>query len=198
MSIAKPFQKLYAAPMAKRRSITRLELIPTVSYSGGGSEAGLVTAKWIRADGSEGEALLRFWRERRREPWQVESVSIDYPTVALLHDVPLERIKMAANADQRIRDWLEQREPTRKRRTREKPLDRPPRPRLERPGSHVLDDAFFEQVAVAYRAAAVDGLSPSKTLATDSDTPPGTVNRWIAEARRRGYLPPAESGKATV
>jgi hypothetical protein len=36
------------------------------------------------------------------------------------------------------------------------------------------------------------------TLAADSDTPPGTVDRWIAEARRRGYLPLGEPGKMSA
>ena len=53
-------------------------------------------------------------------------------------------------------------------------------------------------MAFAYREAVEAGLPPSKTLAEDADTPPGTVNRWIAQARERGFLPPAERGKVSA
>ena len=73
------------------------------------------------------------------------------------------------------------------------------RPRLKRPKSRrELDDSFYERVGVAYTAAVAHGLPPAKTLAAESDTPPGTVNRWIAEARRRGHLPPAQPGKVSA
>jgi hypothetical protein len=72
------------------------------------------------------------------------------------------------------------------------------RPRLERPAARRLDAAFYERVATAYRAAVRHGLPPAKTLAEDADTPQGTVNRWIAEARHLDYLPKAEPGKVTA
>ncbi len=33
-------------------------------------------------------------------------------------------------------------------------------------------------------------------LAKEADVPVGTVHRWILEARRRGFLPPARQGRA--
>ena len=47
-------------------------------------------------------------------------------------------------------------------------------------------------MAWAYREAAARGENPGKTLARDSETPQGTVNRWIAKARKLKYLPPGE------
>jgi hypothetical protein len=41
-------------------------------------------------------------------------------------------------------------------------------------------------------------MNPGKTLAEDTGTPQGTVNRWIAGARVRGYLPPGEPGKVSA
>jgi hypothetical protein len=73
-----------------------------------------------------------------------------------------------------------------------------PRPELERPPRSQLDDDFYRRVALAYRRAIAAGLPPSKTLAEVSETPPGTVNRWIAEARKRGHLPTAERGRVSA
>jgi hypothetical protein len=70
--------------------------------------------------------------------------------------------------------------------------------RLRRPQGRRLPDAFYADVARAYREAVVAGHNPRKALAQDSGTPADTVARWIGEARRRGYLPPGEPGKATA
>ncbi len=113
---------------------------------------------------------------------------MDLPTNALLRDVPLARIEAAANADERIRRWVADG-------VRAKAQ---PRQKLKRPASRRLDEQFYGEVAVAYIDAVVYGLSPAKTLAEDSDTPQGTVNRWIAKARELGHLPPAEPGKVSA
>jgi len=68
-------------------------------------------------------------------------------------------------------------------------------PRLSRPdGSD--PDAFYRGVAEAYNAAVARTDKPAKLLANQADVPVPTVHRWIAEARRRGFLPPARRGKA--
>ncbi len=75
-----------------------------------------------------------------------------------------------------------------------------PQPKLKRPPRNKLDDDFYRQVATAYRKAVAAGLPPGDTIAKNSDVPKGTVNRWIAEARKpeRGFLPPGEPGKVTT
>jgi hypothetical protein len=72
---------------------------------------------------------------------------------------------------------------------------RKPRKPLSRPdGSN--PDAFYRQVAEAYRDAVKDTNKVAKVLAEESGVPVGTVHRWILEARRRGFLPPARQGRA--
>jgi hypothetical protein len=135
----------------------------------------------------------------RKPPWRWElgAVLIRRPTTSLLHDVPLARIESAANADPGIRRWLEK-----SHELTAEVLQRRERKRfkLRRPARRRLDDEFYRDVARAYVEAVAHGLPPAKTLAEDSETPPGTVNRWIAEARKpeRQYLPPAEPGKVSA
>jgi hypothetical protein len=78
------------------------------------------------------------------------------------------------------------------------PLTREP---LTRPdGSD--PDAFYQQVAEAYRDVAQTTPKVAKVLAeeasaaTGTKVPVGTVHRWILEARRRGFLPAARQGRA--
>ena len=178
--------------MTRERTLTRLDLIP-VSYSDRGDP--WVQARWERSDGSGGRATARF-RLKTAERWYIAELRVALPTAELLRDVPLARIEAAVNADPKIREWIEAGTPEdvirRARRARAQ------RPRLERPSSRRLDDGFYKRVAAAYTGAVAHGLRPAKTLAADSDTPAGTVNRWIAGARSRGYLSPAEPGKVTV
>jgi hypothetical protein len=82
-----------------------------------------------------------------------------------------------------------------------KPEDMPSRGRL--------DDAFMRQLARAYTAAVARGESPNVTIAHDIGYPIGpgengkpvqhgvrTVQSWVYQARKRGYLPPARKGAA--
>jgi hypothetical protein len=69
------------------------------------------------------------------------------------------------------------------------------RPWLTRPdGSD--PDAFYEQVARAYREYAAQGHAPARDIANEAGVPVGTAHGWIREARRRGHLPPGRKGKA--
>lgn len=177
--------------MTRERSLTKLELGQV--YVAG--KPGWVEAKWERADGSGGSVYVHL-RLKTAERWYVARLLVTLPTSELLRDVPLARIESAVNADPKIREWIESGtdEETIKRARRAASK----RPRLERPARRRLDDGFYQRVADAYRGAVAHGLPPSKTLAEESDTPPGTVNRWIAGARERGYLPPGESGRVTA
>jgi hypothetical protein len=72
---------------------------------------------------------------------------------------------------------------------------RKPRKPLTRPdGSN--PDAFYRQVAEAYRDAVKDTNKVAKVLAEESGVPVGTVHRWILETRRPGFLPPARQWRA--
>jgi hypothetical protein len=178
--------------MTKERALTQLELLrATVS-----GRPGWVEARWKRADGSTGEATAHF-RLKTAEWWYIARLLVDLPTTALLRDVPLARIEAGANADPAMRRWMESGMPEeaikRARRVAAK------RPRLERPTKRrPLPDEFFADVAAAYRAAVSAGLPPAKTLAEDSGTPQGTVNRWISTARDKDFLPKGTPGKVTV
>lgn len=68
-------------------------------------------------------------------------------------------------------------------------------PALSRPGG-ADPETFYRQVAQAYNAAVVTTRGPAKLIADQAGVPVTTVHRWIREARRRGYLPPARKGRA--
>jgi hypothetical protein len=164
--------------MTRQRAITKLELIRTVY----GRQEGWVTARWARSDGSKGSAVARF-RLKTADRWYIAQLLVNNPTAKRLAEVPLARIEDAANADQEIRKWIKKGSGLE---FDEQGRFVPgPRPRLKRPKARRLDDRFFQWVAICYRAAVVHGLPPAKTLAEDSDTPQGTVNRWIATAREK-------------
>jgi hypothetical protein len=57
-------------------------------------------------------------------------------------------------------------------------------------------DAFYQEVAEAYRDVIQDHRNVAVVLAKEANVPVGTVHRWIVEARRRGFLPPARVGRA--
>jgi hypothetical protein len=70
--------------------------------------------------------------------------------------------------------------------------------KLKRPAGRRLDDAFYANVARAYREAVGRGLEPRKTIVADTGAADATVARWVGDARKRGYLPPAEPGKVSA
>ena len=57
-------------------------------------------------------------------------------------------------------------------------------------------DGFYQQVAEAYQAFVGETSRQAKAMAEGAEVPVTTVHRWIHEARRRGYLPPARKGRA--
>jgi hypothetical protein len=72
---------------------------------------------------------------------------------------------------------------------------KPPRKPLTRPDGND-PGAFYRQVADAYRDALRTTDKVAVVLAEEAQVPVGTVHRWVLEARRRGFLPPARQGRA--
>jgi hypothetical protein len=56
-------------------------------------------------------------------------------------------------------------------------------------------DSFYQQVASEYLAAASVSARPSVDLARGAGVPVSTVRGWVADARRRGFLPPGQKGR---
>jgi hypothetical protein len=70
---------------------------------------------------------------------------------------------------------------------------------LETPTSRGYDDAFYERVAGAYRAALARGdRKPVAAIAAEAGVPRSTAARWVKEARKRPgvSLGPGSPGKA--
>jgi hypothetical protein len=189
LSLTNPSISLTLLQMTSNRSITSLELALDQF------RPGWVHAEWRRADNSSGQAYV-YLRLAAAERCRIYSIEIRVPTTARLRDVPLARIEAAANARPEIRDWAG--EAMGEETVERAKTQAAKRVKLRAPKSRRLDDAHYELVAAAYRGAVANGLPPAKTLADESGVPQGTVNRWIGEARRRGYLPPGEPGRVTT
>jgi hypothetical protein len=56
-------------------------------------------------------------------------------------------------------------------------------------------DRFFKEAAELYGELAKHSRRPAADLAERSGVSVASMHRWIAEARRRGYLPPAGRGR---
>ncbi|MFB7474584.1 hypothetical protein [Kitasatospora sp. NPDC056184] len=70
-----------------------------------------------------------------------------------------------------------------------------PRAPLQRPDGH-HPDLFYRDVAQAYMDVLRTTSAIAPVLAEEAGVPVATVRRWIQEARRRGFLPPARKGRA--
>lgn len=68
-------------------------------------------------------------------------------------------------------------------------------PQLKPPEGRLTDD-FLRDVAEVYRWVTLTDRSPAPAISEMCGTPVRTVHRWIYEARKRGILPPARSGRA--
>jgi hypothetical protein len=160
----------------------------------------------VFVDWGSGGAWIRFGLDEHNKLARITEVHVSgEPTAEKLRRIPLGRIAAAVRADAAVQvplaiglngelppEFLSA-PPERFGELVEK---HKPRYRLKRPASRRLEDAFFENVARAYRDALIRGLSPRQTLAADTGAARDTVAGWILQSRRRGYLPPAQSGKA--
>lgn len=59
-----------------------------------------------------------------------------------------------------------------------------------------LTDEFLADLAGAYRELVAAKRNPAPAIADQTGAPVATVRRWVAVARRRGFLPPATQGRA--
>lgn len=59
-------------------------------------------------------------------------------------------------------------------------------------------DAFYSSIAGAYLEAAELSSRPCADIAEGLGISTRTVQGWVAKARRRGHLPPAQPGRAHV
>jgi hypothetical protein len=57
-------------------------------------------------------------------------------------------------------------------------------------------EGFSRRVAEAYNDAVEQTKTPAKVLAEEAGVPVTTVHRWVRDARRLGFLPPARKGRA--
>ncbi|HEY6798594.1 MAG TPA: hypothetical protein VI248_28280 [Kineosporiaceae bacterium] len=74
----------------------------------------------------------------------------------------------------------------------DKPAGREP---LRRPTGKDTDD-FYRRVADAYNEVMTRTRAVAPVLAEEAGVPARTIHRWVAEARRRGFLPPGQKGRA--
>lgn len=125
----------------------------------------------------DGHARVRVDKDNR-----VTDVWVSEPTAEKLRRVPLNRIQLA------VKDYGEM--------IGDNITD--PRYRLRRPKGRKIHATFYRNVATAYRDAVRRGLQPRKTIVADTGASDATVARWIGEARKREYLPPAEPGKVSA
>lgn len=68
-------------------------------------------------------------------------------------------------------------------------------PQITPPAGRITDD-FLSDVAEAYRWFTEAKKAPAPAISELSGAPVRTVHRWIYEARKRGILPPARTGRA--
>lgn len=160
---------------------------------------------WVYVDWGNGRAWIRFGRDEHNKLARVTEAHLSEPTAETLRQIPLGRIAAAVRADIAVQlplaIGLDKKLPPEflsapPEKFGELVEKHKPRYRLERPASRRLNDAFFENVARAYRDALSRGLKPRQALAADTGAARDTVAGWILQSRRRGYLPPAQPGKA--
>lgn len=70
------------------------------------------------------------------------------------------------------------------------------KPKIERPNRRNLDDEFLQRVAEFYVHAVANGERPLVAIEHEADVPRNTAARWVALARKRGFLATDPSVKA--
>jgi hypothetical protein len=171
--------------------------------------AGWVKAFWRREAGDENVVFVRFRPPaNKRQRWTPIAMAASkdsrppWLSSDLIADVPWHRIDVAVTTSDVYRGWLNdginEKQPSDLDAAFQRHYREAPRVKLARPPRGNLDDAFYRQVAHAYRRAVVEGRPPLKAIAEDSNISRGTVARWVATARERRFLPRGSKGKVTA
>lgn len=171
---------------------------------------------WVRVNGLDDEVVAyahTFEREGRRVIGQLVVSGQPWPpgvTSATLKGFPIGWIESVINTPAALKALAELDDDTDPKTDpvqmaihdlgkeflfKERPYVTDEAPRLSRPDG-TDPDGFYRQVAQAYSAAVAKSRKVAPTLAEEAGVPVPTVHRWIAEARRRGFLPPARKGRA--
>jgi hypothetical protein len=109
--------------------------------------------------------------------------------------VPVERLEAALAAQFRSdRERVSRKLTAAWESTRQAPTRRELRVRTPKGGRY--PDQFYAAVAALYMRLVAAGEQPTPAIAEANDLPETTVHRWIREARRRGFLPPGQRGRA--
>jgi hypothetical protein len=167
---------------------------------------------WSRVRGGTTEGLMvyaQLYAEKEGAPREIVQLAVvgRNLTADKLRTIPLGHIETLANANPEFGPHIEGtpqntmgekfdafRQET-NRYVMAKAYRHKPHEPLSRPnGSN--PDAFYREVAEAYRDVVQDHRNVAVVLAEEANVPVGTVHRWIMEARRRGFLPPARVGRA--
>lgn len=59
-----------------------------------------------------------------------------------------------------------------------------------------LTDGFLKELAEVYMEAIAQGIYPAPLIADQTGAPVATCRRWVAMARKRGFLPEGTQGRA--
>jgi hypothetical protein len=76
-------------------------------------------------------------------------------------------------------------------------MGRKPRPSLQRPATRQLPDEFFRELADFYVYAVAHGERPLVAIEREASVPRNTAARWVATARRKGFLATDPSVKSS-
>jgi hypothetical protein len=163
---------------------------------------------WVMASGSilSGTCFIQFFSTD--EGWQAVTLHpIGGLTPEFVRTVPINRIQIAVNAS----EWVTAQLALQLADSIEPPpsegflramsgFGHAPEPpiSLKRPAGKRLSDAWYGEVARAYKAAAARGLKPRTTIAHEAGVSLDVAGRWIYQARKRGHLPPTQPGKVNA
>ena len=70
----------------------------------------------------------------------------------------------------------------------------PPTATVAVPSTLPYGDKFYREVAATYTALKGAAIAPNSAMAKANGVPKTTTDRWVREARKRGFLAPAPRG----
>jgi hypothetical protein len=141
---------------------------------------------WLGEPATDGELRVRI---EQSDGGRVRLVALQMAgqiSAEALRSIPIGRIEAAANAE------LHPSSPA----TPPHPAEAAIPADLRSSAVRGYPDAFYEAIAGAYRRLAAISARPVGEIAEANDVPVTTAQRWVKEARRRGFLAPGHPGKA--